>query len=150
MARRQSEGIKSRCGHAFKQTEVKRFQRFDQFLEIRHSRLVKIVDAHAWNKKTYNNVIGAPHRAFEIVATETTSSGAIRPARSAAHTSVRKTVRQLILSAFRMRRHSSPHFTATGARPKATTISYGSSPGCAPRKRSRCESGTSSADRIYR
>jgi integrase len=36
------------------------------FLDIRHSRLVKIADAHAWNKKTYNNAISALRRAFEF------------------------------------------------------------------------------------
>jgi integrase len=36
------------------------------FLGIRHSMLVKIADAHPWNKKTYNNAISALRRAFDF------------------------------------------------------------------------------------
>lgn len=35
-------------------------------LGIRHSMLVKIADAHPWNKKTYNNALSALRRAFEF------------------------------------------------------------------------------------
>ena len=36
------------------------------FLAVRYSMLVKIVDAHRWTKKTYNNVISALRRAFSF------------------------------------------------------------------------------------
>jgi hypothetical protein len=36
------------------------------FLGVRHSTLVKIVDAQHWSKKTYNNAIRALRRAFEF------------------------------------------------------------------------------------
>jgi hypothetical protein len=34
------------------------------FLGVRHSMIVKIADSRRWNKKTYNNAIGALRRAF--------------------------------------------------------------------------------------
>jgi integrase len=36
------------------------------FLGVRYSTLVKVVDAHRWSKKTYNNVISALRRAFDF------------------------------------------------------------------------------------
>lgn len=36
------------------------------FLSVRHSMLAKIVDGHAWSKKTYNNVVSVVRRAFEF------------------------------------------------------------------------------------
>jgi integrase len=36
------------------------------FLGVRYSTLVKVVDAHRWTKKTYNNVISALRRAFDF------------------------------------------------------------------------------------
>jgi site-specific recombinase XerD len=33
---------------------------------VRHSLLVKVVDAHRWSKKSYNNAVSALRRAFEF------------------------------------------------------------------------------------
>ncbi len=97
-------------------------------LDMRYSTLVRIADEPAWSKKTYNNTVSILRRAFRFGHRD--PSGAHDPTVGLRSVRIRKREPppSLTRSPFRMRRRSSPRSIRTGARHRATTTSFGSSP----------------------
>lgn len=108
------------------------------FLGVRHSTLVKVADAHDWKKKTYNNAISAPRRAFEFgyrdYPERQDPAAALKSAR------IGKKDRPVI-DPFSIR-EAERRSIGIGARRRATMMSSGSSPGSGRPSRSHSSSRT--------